>query len=324
MENQLFNKYWNDKEKYEQDRQSKIVMTTPAPSMSPLFNHSILFRTIEDRNNMSDSELRYFIQNNFLAIMNNVFDRSVGSKYISAFQDSRFLDAFIDVISNMQYFDSDVIVRINLLAYHYATKIDPKPEITRRMLRMSSIVNRYKIIAMKKFNMPEDLERYLLIARYSDFNLNICVKRVDLMMISSPKMYNLLEFGNYYEASENSIHYMSNILMELYKPEEWIYVLPYMMTDVLPDNDDTPQTQWITPEVEAVDSTISLAILHILDTMIESSTRLRGILVSYAEGYRIMNLRQKTRFSFQSISYDYPRIKNVLYELENEEKIYVP
>ena len=112
-------KYWREKEAY--DASHKMQLTTPAPQNSPLFNYAILFKNIEDRDNMSESELRYFIQRNFQSIMNNIFNKEIGIKYIDAFQDVRFLDAFIDVLNTMQFFDSDVIIRLNLLAYHYLT-----------------------------------------------------------------------------------------------------------------------------------------------------------------------------------------------------------
>ena len=320
----VFSKYWNDKREY--DANHKVQMTTPAPAMSPMFNHTILFKTIEDRVNMSDVELRYFIQNNFQSIMNNLFDRSVGVKYIDAFQDVRFLDAFIDVIRNMQYFDPDVTVRCNLLAYHYITtseRFNKKPEVVHRMLEMSKVINRYKLIAIKKFGMPEQLETLLLVARYSDFNLDICVKRVDLMLATSAQIYKILGLSTEYEASSEAVDWMAKLLIELYKPEEWVYVLPYFMLDVIPDADGSPATEWITEEVEAIDSLLNLAVLKVLDTMIDSSVALRGILLSYAEGYRIMNYKRRPRFSFRTISYDYERIRNVMFEME-EENIHIP
>ena len=302
-------------------------MTTPVPAQSPMFNHSILFKTIDDRDNMSDAELRYFIQNNFMAIMNNVFDRSVGVRYIEAFKDGRFLDAFIDVISNIQYFESDVVVRLNLLVYHYITsseQFNKKPEIVHKMVRIASIINRYKAISLKKLHMPETLENYLLIARYSDFNMDVCVKRVNLMLTASPQVYSLLNIDPSDEASDGVVDWIANLLIELYRPDEWALVLPYFMLDVIPDNDGTPATEWITPEVEFMYSALNLAVLKILDSMIDTSNSLRGIMVTYAEGYRIMNNKMPIRFSFQTISFDYPRLKNCIQLLADEENIYVP
>lgn len=322
---QAFSKYWREKEYY--DNNKKVQMTTPVPAQSPMFNHFILFKTIEDRNTMSDSELRYFIQNNFLAIMNNVFNRSVSLSYIQAFEDPRFLEAFADVIQNIQYFDSDVIVRINLIVYHYLTRDErnKKSEIVRLMMRIAEIINRNNVIRLKKFNMPENLENILMVARYSDFDLSVIVKRIDLILISSPQLYSMLDIDASYEVSDSSIDFLAKLLIELYSPREWNYVLPYFMLDVLPDADElNPTTMWITPEVEAVDSALNLAVLKVLDQMLDDSVLLKQVLLAYSEGYRIMNLRKPTRFSFQSISSEYERLTSVLTYLREEEKIYVP
>ena len=319
----VFSDYWQEKQEF--DANKKMQLTTPAPSQSPLFNNSVLFKNIEDRDTMTDSELRYFIQNNFPAIMNNVFNKDIGTKYIIAFQDVRFLDAFIDVIYRMQFFDADVIVKINLLVYHYITSSVKKLELIHRMVKLGSIVNSSKLIALKKFNMPENLENYLLIARYSDFDLRVCVKRVNLMIITSQQILSLLNIDNDFEATDSAIEWLANLLIELYRREEWNFVLPYFMLDVLPDADESdPNRQWITPEVEVIDSAMSLAVLKILDTMIDDSGTLRSILISYAEGYRIMNSGRPVRFSFQSISDDYPRLRAAVKFLEMNEDIYVP
>ena len=316
-------KYWREKEAY--DASHKMQLTTPAPQNSPLFNYAILFKNIEDRDNMSESELRYFIQRNFQSIMNNIFGKEIGIKYIDAFQDVRFLDAFIDVLNTMQFFDSDVIIRLNLLAYHYLTSPIKKLEISSRMLSIGSIINRSKLIAFKKFNLPQNLENVLIIARYSDFDLNICVKRVNLILDLNPELLQILDINESYECSEESIDWLARILMELYRIEDWRFVLPYFMLNPLPDPDiDINAAGWITPEVEAVDSALNLAVLKILDELVGDSIKLRGILISYAEGYRILNKNITPRFSFQSISEEYQRLNNVINYLEVEENIYVP
>ncbi len=319
-------KFWKEKAAYDEAR-AREPLVIPAPQASPMFNYSILFKNIENKDDMSESELRYFIQRNFQSIMNNLFSNDVGAKYLNAFQDPRFLDAFIDVIQQMQFFDSDVIVRINLLAYHYLTlpMNMRKPEVSTRMMKMGSIVNRSKIIGMKKFNLPENIENVLLIARYSDFDLNICVKRVDAIIDINPEIFQILDIDeSSFECSEQSIDYLARLLMELYRIEDWNFVLPYFMLDTLPDPDIDPNAGWVTPEVEAVDSAMSLAVLKILDEMIDDSTKLKNILLSYAEGYRIMNNKRKPRFSFQSLSEEYQRLNNVINYLESEENIYVP
>lgn len=315
--------YFKEKAAYDAARSAPVEVK---PMESPLFNHSILFKTIDDRNDMSDSELRYFIQRSFQAIMNNVFDSSVGARYVIAFQDERFLDAFIDVLLQMQFYDSDVIVRLNLICYHYLTlpEMSKRAEVSQRMLKISGIINRNKLIQMKKFGLQPNLESLLIVARFSDFDLSICVKRVNLMMVTSPQIYKKLNLGDPYDApSDEAIRWFAQLLLELYRVEDWNFVLGYFMLDVLPEFDEY-NNQWVTPEVEAVDSAMSLAILKILDEMIDNSAKLREIMVTYAEGYRIMNKRAPVKFSFQTISYEYQRLSAVVKYLAEEENIYVP
>ena len=322
----MFQDYWKEKIEYDTNKSNNMIEMV-SPSNSPLFNNSILFKNIEDRNSMTDVELRIFIENSFLSIINNIFNHNQNTyvKYVKAFEDPRFLNAFIDVLQNMKYFETDVIIKCNLLAYHYITSDErfKNKEITKLMIRMSSIVNYNNSIKLKKFNLPENLENILLLARYSDFNISISIKRVNLLMITSPILYDMLDI-NEYEASDYSVNFLANLLFELYPSDQWIYVLPYFMVDVLPDYDEkNPHTRWITPEVESMSSALNLAVLKILNEKIDDSMMLERLLYSYAEGYNILNYRMPTRFSFQSISFEYERLSKVIYNLKDQ-GIYVP
>lgn len=322
----VFEKYWNEKQQYDANQLANANYVIPTPSQSALFNQSILFKNIEDRDNMSDAELRYFINNNLRSILNNVFDYTVSKKYLDAFQEVRFLKAFADAITIIPFFDQDIIVRTNLIVYHYITQPYKKQEVVDEMMKIASIINRSKLSILKSYDFPENFKTWLVVARYSDFNMNICVKRVNMLMLINPQSLTSLNIDVNDIASEEAIDTLSKLLVELFNTSEWSIVLPYFMLDVLPEVDDTPSTQWITPEVEAIDSTISLAILHILDTIIPDSKTLANILKTYAEGYRILNNKKPIRFSFQTISEDYPRLKSVIEYLSNNEqdKIYVP
>lgn len=326
-----FEKYWEDKKAYDEAHKNDITYVTPELSNAPMFNHSILFKNIEDRDNMTDAELRYFIHMNFMVILNNIFDSSVKHIYTAAFKDSRFLDALIDVLHKIPYIEPDVVIRLNLIAYHYITQPENYPEnsidnkILDRMMTISKIINQSKSIALSKFHMPELIENYLLLSRYSDFNLEVCVKRVNLMLVSSPSVISFLGKDNILDASEKVIEFLAKLLMELYKVEEWVFVLPYYMVDVLPQyNENDPNTLWVTPVVESMDSNMSLAVLKILDTMLPDSQSLRAVLISYAEGYRLLNYKKPVKFSFRTISNEYTRLRSVMDYLEQEEHIYLP
>lgn len=321
----VFEQYWNDKQAYEENQANNMVAPPPMAN-SPAFNQSILFKNIDDRNSMSEAELKYFIHNNFAVIMNNVFSPEVSGKYLAAFQEARFLDAFIEVVSHLKYFDGDIGVKINLIIYDYIIAYsDSKPEILDKMKQLATIVNYSKSILLKKYNLPMFLDIYLLVARYSTFDLNVCVRRVNLMLIKNQRLANMLNIDPDTETSSESIDFLARLLVDLFALDTWNLVLSYFMLDVLPIYDErNPATQWVTPDVEAMDSAISLAILRVLDTMIPSSNALTTVIATYAEGYRMMNWKKPVRFSFQTISEEYPRLKNVIKYLEDEERLVVP
>lgn len=319
-----FEKYWEEKKAFD-SAQASVKVEAANPSNAPIFNHAILFKTIDDRNSMSDAELRQFIHNNFYVIMNNVFSQPVSAKYLVAFQEARFLDAFIDVAINLRYIEPEAMVRINLIIYDYITYPDNKPEILDRMKKLAGIVNYAKSILLKKYNLPGNLDIYLLIARYSDFDLRVCIRRVNLMLIRNQKLVNKLNIDPSTEASSETIDYLAKLIYDLFDQTVWIFALPFFMLDVIPQADDNnPNVQWVTPYVESMYSAISLALLQILDTMIPDSGTLKEILKAYSDSYRIMTYRAPTRFSFQCISEEYPRLKSVITYLAEEEKVYVP
>ena len=54
------------------------------------------------------------------------------------------------------------------------------------MLKLGSIVNRANLPRLLGLGLSENLASLLLISRYSDINLNVCVKRVDFIIINQP------------------------------------------------------------------------------------------------------------------------------------------
>ena len=60
-----FEKYWAEKHEYDTNQAQNSKMILPDPTNSPMFNHAILFKNIDDRDSMTDTELRYFIHRNF-------------------------------------------------------------------------------------------------------------------------------------------------------------------------------------------------------------------------------------------------------------------
>lgn len=307
----MFDKYWKEKEEYDMNNQKDMVRILPMNS--PTFNRSVFIQTIDSIPEMSDVDLRRFIQQHFNSIMNNTFSGQDSARYVALFRDVRFLDALIDVLIRMQFFEKDTVVRCNTICYHYLTlsECDKDPLVVSRMIQMSNVINRNGLPHLLGLGLRENLVSTLLIARYSDFDLNICVKRVDTIIIRQPK-----ELMNQKMIGE--------IFKSLYNPmEEFPRIFPYFMLDVLPDyNENIPNTLWITDDIDEVNSVMNLAVLDILDNL--PSQLIRNTLVNYAEGYRIVNSGKRVRFSMQRLSDDYYRINDIVYALAERENIYVP
>jgi hypothetical protein len=296
-----------------QNNKGEMVKVIPKISQSPLFNNNILLKTIRDIPNMTDGELRNFISNNFLNILNNVFYGEKAQEYIQYFTDIKFLDAFIDVLQTNQFYDNDIIVRINNICYDYLTlKTEMKnSEVINRMIRISNIINRINIPRLLGLGLRNDLVSFILIARYSSFKMNICIKRVNFIIITQPKTLMTTE-----------------MILEIFRiiyptPEIWERIFQYFMVDVIPEyNENDVNALWVTESVEEINSRINLAILEILNE--QPHHIIRGALINYAEAYRIININKPIRFTMQKLSDDYDRINSIIQILNYDENILVP
>lgn len=314
-----FEKYWEEKKAY--DSANKVEMVKIVPSNSPVFNKSILLGSIYDMNNMNDSELRMFVQNSFRSILNNIFFGSKESvDYINCFTNVRFLDAFIDVVQRFiqqgNYFDRDNIAKINNICYDYITfnNGNKNPAVVNRMYMLANIINAPYIPRLLGLGLNNNLANLLLIARWSNLNPKVCVRRVNFIIIGQPK--DLM--------TQETIKRIITILYELDRDQRnFIKIFPHIMMDVLGDYDDAdPSTHWITDEIQEVDSTVSLAILDILNEFTDAN--IRHVLVNYTESYNLVHSKKPIRFSMRRLSDDYEKINNVVYNLQEYERIIVP
>ena len=94
----VFERFWEEKRQH--DAEHPIQVARVRVDENPNFNLAILKQNIDHVDDMTDTELRTFIQRCFKSIMINLFGNEM-PKYIHYFQDVRFLDAFIDVIKSM-------------------------------------------------------------------------------------------------------------------------------------------------------------------------------------------------------------------------------
>lgn len=310
-----FDKYWEEKKAYDQNNKPEMVKIIP--TNSPAFNRSILLGSIYDIPNMNDYELRKFVNNSFKLILNNIFFGSPDSaQYIRCFTDVRFLDAFIDVMENMfragTILEKDDVIKINAICYDYIRLDNSKDQnVVNRMLKMAGMINARNLPRLLGLGLSNNLANMLLIARFSSLNLNVCVKRVNFIIINQPKEL----------MSQKMIEQIFRTIYDVMT--DWFHIFPYIMLDVLPDYDENdPSTFWITDDIQEVDSTISLASLDIMETLPTES--IRQTLVNYTQAYNILHNNDLYRFSMRKLSDDYQRINDVVARLNYNENIIVP
>lgn len=305
-----FEQYWAEKQAYDATHMKEMVKIVP--TNSPALNKSVLLQNISDIPNMTDTQLRNFIDHHFLSILNSVFSGNNINEHVKCFTDIRFLDAFIDVLQATKFFDNDVVVKINNICYDYISLNDPAKKdqnVVNRMLRISSLINKMSLPRLLGLGLNNNLALILLIARYSSFNIDICVRRVNFIIITQPKILMTQEM-------------ITEIFRILY-PEAniWARIFQYFMLDVIPEYNES-EPSWVTEEIEEVNSVINLAVLDILNT--EPTVTIRAALINYAEAYNMINKGKPYRFSLQRLSDDYDRINTIVSHLMYQESIVVP
>lgn len=298
-----FEKYWSDKQKYDSDHKVETVKIDPCNSAT--LNKSVFLKSISDVDNMDDNQLLVFINLNFNAILNNVFNGTKTNEYVSCFTNVRFLDTFISVLQSKKIYDNNIIIACNNICYDYITLNSSSKDqsIVNRMIMIGNIINRASIPRLLGIGLNNNLASIILIARYSSFNIEACIKRVNTIIINQPK-----ELMTY-----DTIHKIFEVIY--YGCEIWITIFQYFMFDAIPEynSDDEYKMQ----SVDEVNSTINLVILDILNNM--PSQVIRGALINYTEDYNIINNGKPIRFSLKTISDDYYRVLHMVYHLINNE-----
>lgn len=308
----VFDTYW--KEKAEYDKNNKVEMVKyEAPVNNPQFSTNALKFNIDNMGNMSDADLRNFIFNSLDSILNKLFASNEASKYVNYFRDARFLDALTDVIVAKNFLEKVQVIRINTICYHYLTLPDSEKDnaIISRIIKLSNIVNKTNLPRLLGLGLSENLATMILISRYSDIDFNICVRRVNFVLLTQPK------------------ELMSQkMITEIYKCiynvlEEWYRIFPCIMVDTIPDYSESDnRTWWVTEDVYEINSVMNLSILEILDEL--PTQTIRNTLVNYTEAISSVYANKRTRFSLKTLSDDFYRINEVINNLEYNENIYVP
>jgi hypothetical protein len=264
-----------------------------------IYNSEILANTLspENINKMDDIELAKFVKQNIYLIIRKVFNEGYANKYTALFLIPKFVDAFNNALSTFDFFDRALAIRCNQICYDFFTAPNTASStiLKGKMYDMSRIVNRIYIPRLLGMGLTDLLANDLLVARYSNFNLDICVKRVNFIMINQSTEFMTEER-------------MENIIRILFKPEtDFQKMFKYHMFNVNPDANGQ---NFMTEDMEEIDSTMNLSVLNILESLPEQI--IFSVIKDYAEGYTAFGDHKKVRFSMRSISYDYPRINGAV------------
>ena len=303
----MFEKYWSEVNQFHEEKQSmKKEMVSIRLDQNIMFNKNIFYQNIHNIDNMDDSELHKFISYYFTNILINVFNGNEVNEHVKAFTNKRFLETFIHIVMEKRYLNPEEIIRINSICYDYLSLNEnfKDPEIVNRMLRLSTEINRFEIPRLLGLGLSNNLSTMLSLARHSHFDIQVCVKRIDFIIITQPKVL----------MTQKMIEEIIKILYDT--NNEFHRVFMYIMFDTIPDvTNEYDQQSWVTEEISEVNSVLNLAILEILENL--TSKMMRTTLIEFAEASNILG--KKPRFSLRRLSDDYYRINDMIDKLSYED-----
>lgn len=291
----MFENFYKEVNEYNNAHKPQIIKNTP-PSATPALNKSVLLKTINDIPNMDKNELESFIARNFEKIINGAYDSQTPQEYLKWFTNIDFLDVFINTL-HTRFIDTDIIIRINKLCYDYIAldKNKQSPAVVSRMIRISNIINQAYIPKLLGLGLNNNIASYIMIARFSHFDPNIYVKRVNYILLTllnnSNNIYDLL-------LAIFRVIYANNISR----------IFQYVMHDISCYDINGIRYNWVTPDIEEIDSNINLVILELLNE--QPTDVIAYTLRSYFEYTSICN--KPVRFSMKTISGDYDRIRYII------------
>ncbi len=265
---------------------------------NPMLNTSLLWKKLSCIDTLSDRELFNLVKNSFDDVLKLIFSNG-DQDYLKLITNTKFLIALNQVVLNL---DLTYIQKIhcNKLAYDYFTSGNSDPYTKQLFFALSKSVNRSIIGALCSTGLNENLASYLALARYSSEKEMINVKRLNFIIISSSAdVMNEQMIIKIYEKLFDSI----------------TSLFEGIMFDGL-DMDD----EFVSESMNLIYSTISLAILDILNNM--TSQDIRKVLISYQGDYEALYHKRKPRFQVSAISGDYIRILDVIEALKGE-KIFI-
>lgn len=274
---------------------------TPSIVNSPKANPYILEAKMMDITSMSNEELFDFVKSNYLEIMRMIFSgKENEQKYLSLFLDNRFLTNLITVLSNALQIPLDIKMNACKIAFDYmsSTKMQ-KDEMTYALIKqVAEIVNRDTLFDLFRM-VPRDLALYLTVAKYSTNSESINIQRMNFIIAQAGSTV-----FNEQKIIDTFIHFGKFSGMRMTS------LLESHMFSVDPTN--------ISEDMEEMYSTISMAILDMLNHM--STSEIRQVLINYSNDFMMKynSDYRVVRFSLRNLSGDYDRITMIADMLSNE------
>ncbi len=264
---------------------------------NPMINSNLLKEKIEHIDKLSDRDLYNLVKESFDSVLKQIFTNNSNSQeYLNIITNTRFLTALNQVVLSLDLTHTQKIY-CNKLAYDYFTIENTDPYVKQLFFSLSKSVNRSIIGTLCSIGLKEDLASYMALARYSSEKEIINVKRLNFIITSS---------------DEDLMN--EQMIIKIY--EKLFDHITCLFEGIMFDTLDF-DAEYVTDSMGMIYSTISLAILEILNNM--PSQDIRKVLISYHGDYEALYRdHQKPRFQLSAISTDYQRILDVIDALKLE------
>ena len=262
-------------------------------------NSDLFKRTIRNMDSMDNSNLYAFIQANIDQIVSDIINND--KDYGIFITNHRFLDVFISIISKIPI-TYNIKLCCNKLVYDYSTLSENVDNtIKTKLISLSNIVNRDVIKRLMDLGLTLNDSCNIAISRYSTANERINTERLNFVLCNMSSKYITLQ---------NTI-YIYEILYDKITP-----LFSGNMFETYTEEEEDEFGNEFTNNY----STISLALLTIVNNL--TSSEIETLLSGFIEEWTMKKCPQ-TRFSFRSLSNDYPMINNVVERMIHN-SVYIP
>lgn len=257
-------------------------------------NNSVLFDAIENGtlDSLSDSDLYKMVCGAHLELFRRIMSKD--SRYVTSVLNVKLLNILIQVATNIPLSMEERIC-CNKIVYDYMTYEGADEYMKGLVLSLAKAINKDIIPGLCGLGLDINLCIFLACARFSSMDISVCVKRVNFIIITQPKII----------MTEQMI---LSIFEKLY--DKFTEVFETCMLETMDGSED-----WVTEEIEENFSTINLVLLDILNVM--PSTSIIHVLRSYCDDYDLLHKGEPVRFDITNIAVgDYYRILDCIEHLK--------